>query len=111
MGRRAAGVPPLRLPALLPRHDDPRTAPHPRPPLPPSGLRRNPSCLRGTQGSILIQRVGAKVVLTANMLCTSAILFTLPFLTSIYPMFSLLAIMGLLQVSASAGTAGTVFYG
>ena len=63
------------------------------------------------QGSILIQRVGAKVVLTANMLCTSAILFTLPFLTSIYPMFSLLAIMGLLQVSASAGTAGTVFYG
>ena len=39
------------------------------------------------------------MVLTANMLCTSAILFTLPFLTSIYPMFSLLAIMGLLQVN------------
>ena len=25
LGRRAAGVPSLRLPALLPRHDDPRT--------------------------------------------------------------------------------------
>ena len=58
-----------------------------------------PSDTVALQGSILIQRVGAKVVLTANMLCTSAILFTLPFLTSIYPMFSLLAIMGLLQVN------------
>ena len=58
-----------------------------------------PPCYLITQlpGSILIQRVGAKLVLTINMLGTALILLALPAVDSVVGMAALLGAMGLLQ--------------
>ena len=48
-------------------------------------------------GSYLIQRVGAKVVLTANMLGTTLILLAVPAVSSLRALAALLLAMGVLQ--------------
>ena len=48
-------------------------------------------------GSFVIQRVGAKAVMTLNMLCTAALLLALPAARSVPAMAALLGAMGLLQ--------------
>ena len=74
-------------------------SPPPRPPRPARVLTAAPGADLATQlpGSYLIQRVGAKVVLTANMLGTTLILLAVPAVSSLRALAALLLAMGVLQ--------------